>query len=85
MANIIYCEFCNWKKVVKDLSELQLKEIPSNDKKKRFKCPSCGRLICSKEIADSQKEVELKIKKEQQLEEYKKWLEDTMKERSNHE
>ena len=73
---VIYCEYCNWKTVAKDFSKLKLNEVPSESKNKKFKCPSCGRLITSKQAPDPQKELEIKENKEKHLEEYKKWIEE---------
>lgn len=78
MINIIYCEYCNWKTLTKDFSDVNLKEIPSDDKNKKFKCPKCGRLISSKKIQDPQNELEKKIHKEKQSEDLKKWMEETL-------
>jgi DNA-directed RNA polymerase subunit RPC12/RpoP len=70
MTSILYCEYCNWKKILRD-------KDPSE--KDVFKCPSCGRIIKLKKISDPQKELELQIKKEKDEEELKKWMEDTLK------
>jgi transcription initiation factor TFIIIB Brf1 subunit/transcription initiation factor TFIIB len=69
MIEILYCDYCNWKKVTRDAS---------GDEKK-IKCSSCGRLIKAKKIPDPQKELELQIKKEKDEEDLKKWMEDTLK------
>ena len=58
---------------------LKLIEVPCDDKNRKFKCPKCGRLIKSKKIDDPQKELEIRQNKEKHLEEYKKWLEDSLR------
>ena len=77
-ANILYCEYCNWKKITKDFSDIKLKEVFQEKQSKSYKCPSCGRLIKSKKINDPQKELENDIAKEKQNEELKKWAQETL-------
>lgn len=76
---LIYCDFCNWKKIIDDSSKLDIVEVKSEDKRK-FKCPSCGRLIISKKISDPQAELEHKIKKEKYLENYQNWIKSIVEE-----
>lgn len=83
--NILYCDYCNWKKITKDFSDVDLKEVDSGKDYKSYKCPSCGRLIKSKKTSDPQKELINRIKKEKQNEELKKWMEDTIKYREEFE
>ena len=84
--NIIYCDFCGWKKLTKDFSDLSLVEVKSEDEKiKKFKCPSCGRLIRSRKQFDPQKDIELKLKKDIQKEELKNWVEEATKYREEFE
>lgn len=75
MTDILYCDYCSWKIVTRNLKEIKIKVIEL-DGIKKFKCPSCGRLIGSKKIKDVQKELESKIKKDKYLEEYKSWVEE---------
>jgi DNA-directed RNA polymerase subunit RPC12/RpoP len=85
--NIIYCDYCGWKKLTKDFSDLSLVEVKSEDEKiKKFKCPSCGRLIRSRKSEfDPQKDIDLRLKKQRQKEELKNWVEDAMKYREEFE
>lgn len=77
-TNLIYCDYCNWKAVTKDFSDLKIKEIKSEDKNRKFKCPKCGRLITSKKVQDPQGELEQKIHKQKQSEDLEKWMEETI-------
>lgn len=78
MSNILYCQYCCWKKNVKDASEINLKEVNSTDKKKRYRCPSCGRPITLRNSLDLQKEVDAKLKKEKHEKEMKDWIQENI-------
>lgn len=79
MIDIIYCDYCSYKLILRNLEECNLIKIDKN----KFKCPSCGRLIFSKKIKDVQKELNNKIKKEKYLEEYKNWIAETVAEKKD--
>ena len=72
MINILYCDSCSFKKLFKNISDINLKEFGE----KKYKCPNCGRLIKLKKAQDPQKELDLKLKKQNQQEELKKWKEE---------
>lgn len=80
MINILYCDYCSWKKLSSDLDKLDILEIKQSDEKiRKFRCPSCGRLIRARKALDPQYEVDLKKRKENQKEELKAWTEDVLK------
>lgn len=83
--NILYCDYCNWKKITKDFSDVGLTKVSEGKDFKSYKCPSCGRLIKSKKTFDPQKELEIKINKEKQNEELKKWMQETIRYREEFE
>lgn len=84
MTDILYCNYCGWKLITRSLKQLDIKCIEI-DGIKKFKCPSCGRLISSKKITDVQKELDNKIKKEKYLEDYKSWIEEIVNKEPNDE
>lgn len=81
MTNIIYCEYCNWKKLTKNFSDLNIKEIitSSDDKRRKFRCPSCGRLIIAKKTLDPQKDLEISKRRQKQKEDLEKWTEEVVR------
>lgn len=90
MTNIIYCDYCGWKKITKDFSDLgEIKEINNHstddNKNRKFRCPSCGRLVKSRQALDPQKDVDLKLKKESQKEQMKSWTQEILKYREEFE
>lgn len=74
MTSILYCEYCNWKKILRN-----------EENEKNFKCESCGRLIKNKKISDPQKELEKELKKEQEKKELENWIKKTLEYREKFE
>ena len=81
MINILYCEYCNWKKNVKSIKDINLIEVKNSDyTKKKFRCPNCGRLISYKQSKiDPQQELEYNKKKHENQEKIKVWMQEVEK------
>jgi DNA-directed RNA polymerase subunit RPC12/RpoP len=81
MINIIFCDYCGWKKLTKDFSESDLVEVKNSSENqiRKFKCQKCGRLVRSRKAQDPQKDLDLRIKKENQKEQTKIWTQEVLK------
>lgn len=75
-TNILYCDYCSWKKIIRDVSNIDKNIIQKSQD--IYKCPSCGRSIKLRKINDPQKELDLQIEKEKQQEELKNWMKETI-------
>ena len=69
---ILFCEYCNWKKFLKD-----------EDEKENLKCFSCGRLLRINKALDPQKKVEENKEVEKRKKQQEAWQEEILKFKEN--